>query len=60
MKYILLNIIMVKKVIKILEKKEQNVEGFVETKLLSAPYLKKIIWIILENKFEIHYGFYVN
>ena len=34
---------MVKKVIKILEKKEQNVEGSVKTKLLSAPYLKKII-----------------
>jgi len=30
-----------RKVIKILEKKEQNVEGSVETKLWSGPSLKK-------------------
>jgi hypothetical protein len=49
-----------KKIIKILEKKEQNVEGSVETKLWSAPSLKREYELVLENKFEIHYGFCVN
>jgi len=49
-----------KKVIKILEKKEQNVEGSVETKLWSAPSLKREYELVLDNKFEIHYGFCVN
>lgn len=49
-----------KKVIKILEKKEQNVQGSVEMKLWSAPSLKREYELVLENKFEIHYGFCVN
>jgi hypothetical protein len=46
-----------KKVIKILEKKEQNVEGSVETKLWSGPSLKREYELIVGNEFEVHYGF---
>ena len=49
-----------KKVIKILEKKEQNVEGSVETKLWSGPSLKREYELVLGNEFEIHYGFCVS
>jgi hypothetical protein len=48
-----------KKIIKILEKKEQNVEGSVETKLWSGPSLKREYELMLEQ-FEVHYGFCVN
>ena len=49
-----------KKVIKIIEKKEQNVEGSVETKLWAGPSLKREYELILDNEFEVHYGFSVN
>lgn len=49
-----------RKVIKILEKKEQNVEGSVETKLWSGPSLKREYELVLGNGFEVHYGFCVN
>lgn len=49
-----------KKIIKILEKKEQNVEGSVETKLWSAPALKREYELILKDLFEVHYCFCVN
>ena len=49
-----------RKVIKILEKKEQNVEGSVETKLWSGPSLKREYEIVLGRQFEIFYGFCVN
>jgi hypothetical protein len=49
-----------KKIIKILEKKEQNVDGSVETKLWSAIALKREYELALENKFEVHYGFCVS
>jgi len=47
-------------VIKILEKKEQNVDGSVETKLWSGPSLKREYELALGDDFEIHYGFCVN
>jgi hypothetical protein len=49
-----------KKVIKILEKKEQNVEGSVETKLWSDPSLKREYELVLGNDFEVHYCFCVS
>ena len=49
-----------KKVIKILEKKEQNVEGSVETKLWSGPSLKREYELVLGDDFEVHYGFCVS
>lgn len=49
-----------KTVIKILEKKEQNMEGSVETKLWSGPSLKREYELIFDNQFEIDYGFCVN
>ena len=49
-----------KKVIKILEKKEQNVEGSVEIKLWSGPSLKREYELMLGNEFEVHYGFCVS
>jgi hypothetical protein len=49
-----------KKVIKILEKKEQNVEGSVETKLWSGPSLKREYELMLGDDFEVHYGFCVS
>ena len=47
-------------VIKILEKKKQNVEGSVETKLWSGPSLKREYELVLGDNFEIHYGFCVS
>jgi len=49
-----------KKIIKILEKKEQNVEGSVETKLWSGPSLKREYELVLGDDFEVHYGFCVS
>lgn len=47
-------------IIKILEKKEQKVEGSVETKLWSGPSLKREYEIVFGDKFIIHYSFCVN
>lgn len=44
-----------KKVIKILEKKEQNVSGSIETKLWASPSLKREYELVLGNEFEVHY-----
>ena len=49
-----------RKVIKILEKKEQNVEGSVETKLWSGPSLKREYELVLGPDFEVVYGFCVS
>jgi hypothetical protein len=49
-----------RKVLKILEKKEQRVEGSVETKLWSGPSLKREYEIVLGGIFEVHYGFCVS
>jgi len=49
-----------RKVIKILEKKEQNVEGSVETKLWSGPSLKREYELVLGDDFNVHYGFCVS
>ena len=49
-----------KKVIKILEKKEQNVAGSVETKLWSGPSLKREYELVLGEGFEVVYGFCVS
>ena len=49
-----------KKIIKILEIKEQNVEGSVETKLWSAPALKREYELVLGEDFEVQYAFAVN
>jgi hypothetical protein len=45
-----------RRVIKILEKKEQRVEGSVETKLWSGPSLKREYELVLGG-FEVYYGF---
>jgi hypothetical protein len=49
-----------KKVIKILEKKEQRVEGSVETKLWSGPSFKREYEIVIGDNFEVHYAFCVS
>ena len=49
-----------RKVIKILEKKAQNVDGSVETKLWSGPSLKREYEIVLEDLFEVEYCFCVS
>ena len=49
-----------KKVIKILEKKEQKVEGSVETKLWSGPSLKREYELVLGPEFDVFYGFCVS
>lgn len=49
-----------KKLVKILEKKEQNVDGSVETKLWSGPSLKREYELVLGSGFEIDYGFCVS
>jgi len=49
-----------RKVIKILEKKEQNVEGSVEDKLLTGPSFKREYEIVLGTEFEVVYGFCVS
>lgn len=49
-----------KTVVKILEKKEQRVEGSVETKLWSGPSLKREYELILGPEFKVEYAFCVN
>ena len=49
-----------KKIIKILEKKSQNVEGSAETKLWSSPSLKREYELVLGNQFEVQYGLCVS
>ena len=49
-----------RKVIKILEKKEQRVDGSVETKLWSGPSLKREYELVLGEMFEVYYGFCVS
>jgi hypothetical protein len=49
-----------RKVIKILEKKEQNVEGSVETKLWAGSSLKREYELVLGIEFEVFYGFCVS
>ncbi len=49
-----------RRVIKILEKKEQNVEGSVDTKLLSGPIFREEYVEALEDKFEVKYAFCVS
>ncbi len=46
--------------IKILEKKEQHVDGSVETKLWSGPSLKREYELVLGDKFTVYYSFCVN
>jgi hypothetical protein len=48
------------KVIRILEKKEQNKEGSVETKLWAAGGLKREYELVLGNEFKVVYGFCVS
>jgi hypothetical protein len=49
-----------RKVIKILEKKEQNKEGSVETKLWAGHSLKREYEIMLGDTWEVNYAFCVN
>jgi len=49
-----------RKVIKILEKKEQHVDGSVETKLWSGASLKREYELVLGEEFEVFYGFCVS
>lgn len=49
-----------KKIIKILEKKEQHVGGSVETKLWAGPSIKREYELVLGVEFEVFYGFCVN
>lgn len=46
-----------RRAIKILEKKAQNVDGSVETKLWSGPCLKREYELVLDKKFQVYYGF---
>ena len=48
------------KVIKILEKKEQNVNGSVETKLWASPSLKREYELVLGSDFKVIYGLCIN
>jgi hypothetical protein len=48
------------KIIKILEKKEQNVSGSVETKLWACPSLKREYELVLGNEFVVDYCLCVN
>lgn len=48
------------KTLKVLEKKEQNVEGSVETKLWSGPALKDEYEYMLGSIFKVEYGFCVS
>jgi hypothetical protein len=49
-----------RKVLKILEKKEQNVEGSVDTKLLAGPMFKEEYEEALEYNFDVEYAFCVS
>lgn len=46
-------------VVKIVEKKQQHVEGSVETKLWSGPSLKREYELVLGSAFNVQYGFCV-
>jgi len=58
--YIIEDKVLNKTVVKILEKKEQRVEGSMETKLWSGPSLKREYELMLGKSFEVHYGFCVS
>ena len=47
-------------IVKILEKKEQNCDGSVETKLWAGPSLKREYEIILGNDFIVEYAYCIN
>jgi hypothetical protein len=49
-----------RRLLKILEKKAQNVEGSVDTKLLAALGLKREYEIVLGEQFTVSYGFCLN
>ena len=49
-----------RKVIKILEKKEQNGAGSVDTKLWAGPGMKREYELVMGPEFEIVYGFCIN
>ena len=49
-----------RKVIKILEKKEQHVDGSVEGKLWGGPGYKREYEIVMGTQFEVYYGFCVS
>ncbi len=49
-----------RKVIKILERKEQNVQGSAETKLWAGPSLKREYELVLGKDFEVVYGLCVS
>ena len=49
-----------RKIIKILEKKEQNVAGSVDIKLWSGPSLKREYELVLGKDYSVFYGFCVN
>jgi hypothetical protein len=49
-----------KKIIQVLEKKSQKVDGSVETKLWSGPSLKREYELVLGKDFNVFYGFCVN
>ena len=49
-----------KKIIKILEKKAQKVDGSVETKLWASPSLKREYELVLGSDFEVHYALCVS
>jgi hypothetical protein len=49
-----------RKIIKILEKKMQNREGSVETKIFAGPTLKREYELMFGSAFEIQYGFCVS
>lgn len=49
-----------RKLVKILEKKCQNVDGTMETKLWSCPSLKREYELILGEAFKVQYGLCVN
>jgi hypothetical protein len=49
-----------RKIIKILEKKMQNREGSVETKIFAGPSLKREYELMFGSAFEVQYGFCVS
>jgi len=48
------------KTVKIIEKKNQNTNGSVETKLWSGPSLKREYELVLGDKFQVEYSFCLN
>ena len=49
-----------RKILKIIEKKNQNVEGTIETKLWAGPSLKREYELVLGKDFEVEYCFCVS